>query len=704
VGRAAGRYGPSRIGFFLSAATHGDGLEAAGDQNNMTTISLPDGSSRQYDRPVTAMEVAGDISPRLAEAAVGAEIDGKLCDLSASMDGGSHQFKIITDRDRAGLEILRHSAAHVLAAAVVRLYGAGVEYAIGPALMEDFQYGFYYDFDLPRPIAQEDLERIEAEMGRIVSEDLPIVRREADGKEALVAMKSAGQVTYKTEMIQGLIEEHARRGGQAGDFRASLYQQGDFLDLCRGPHLSRTGKLKAFKLLTTAGAYWRGSEANKMLTRIYGVAFFKPAQLQEHLRRIEEARKRDHRVIGKQLGLFLISDSVGPGLPLWMPKGTTIRMQLQAWLQGELLRRGYQIVITPHIGKLDLYRTSGHYPYYKDSQYPPIDMGEEGGYLLKPMNCPHHIQIFKAQPHSYRDLPVRLAEFGTVYRLEQSGELNGLTRVRGFTQDDAHIFCTPQQLEVEITSCVDLTKMVLETLGLTDYRVRLGLRDPSSDKYVGDTEHWALAEQNIRNVVRKLCMNHTEGIGDAVFYGPKIDFVVKDCLGRDWQLGTIQVDYNLPERFDLEYIGADNSAHRPVMIHRAPFGSMERFIGILIEHFAGAFPLWLAPLQVAVLPVSEKFNAYAAEVTAKLAQAGVRCELDDSPEKIGAKIRSASLQKTPYMAVVGQREVDAAAVAVRCRVEGDVGACKVEDFIAAIRREIDTKSMNSLVAAKGAVG
>jgi threonyl-tRNA synthetase len=643
---------------------------------------------------VTALEVARDISPRLAEAALGAEINGKLCDLTAVMEDGVHPLKLVTDRDRTGLEILRHSAAHVLAQAVVRLY-PGTQYAIGPALMDDFQYGFYYDFDLPRPIGQEDLEAIEAEMRKIVAENRPITREEKSIPDARGECSRINQ-SYKRQMVDDL--------EKSGATSVTFYSQGEFVDLCRGPHLPATGRVKAFKLLSVAGAYWRGSEANKMLTRIYGVAFFKQSELEEHLRRIEEARKRDHRVIGKQLGLFLISDSVGPGLPLWMPKGTVIRMQLQSWLQGELLRRGYQIIITPHIGKLDLYRTSGHYPYYKDSQYPPIDMGEEGGYLLKPMNCPHHIQVYKAQQHSYRDLPVRLAEFGTVYRLEQSGELSGLHRVRGFTQDDAHIFCAPEHLESEIASCVDLVKLVLETLGLGEYRVRLGLRGPASDKYVGNAEHWKLAEENIRNVVKKLGMNYAEGIGDAVFYGPKIDFVVKDCLGRDWQLGTIQVDYNLPERFDLEYIGADNAPHRPVMIHRAPFGSLERFIGILIEHFAGAFPLWLAPVQVAVLPVSDKFNAYAAKVAGGLAQAGIRQELDDSPEKIGAKIRRATLEKVPYMAVVGQREAEGGTVAVRCRVEGDTGTMGLEDFLATLRKEIDTKSMNSLVASKGDVG
>jgi len=426
---------------------------------------------------------------------------------------------------------------------------------------------------------------------------------------------------------------------------------------------------------------------------VYGCAFFDDKSLKEHLANIEEAKKRDHRTLGKQLDLFLISDDVGPGLPLWMPKGATLRMQLMNWLQGELIARGYQIVATPHIGRLGLYRTSGHYPYYKESQFPPIEMDGEDAYLIKPMNCPHHITIYKARQHSYRDLPLRLAEFGTVYRFEQSGELNGLTRVRGFTQDDAHIICTQEQLESEIESCVDLVKLVLETLGLTDYRVRLGLRDPNSDKYAGDAEHWALSEQNIRNVVRKLGMSYTEGIGDAVFYGPKIDFVVRDCLGRQWQLGTIQVDYNLPQRFSMEYIGEDNRPHQPVMIHRAPFGSLERFIGILIEHFGGAFPLWLSPVQVAVLPVSEKVSEYADKVYAELKRRGIRVEMDSSPEKIGAKIRRSSMDKIPYMAIVGQNEAAAGAVSLRGRGGVDHGVMPLDAMIAKLLDEISTRSL-----------
>lgn len=641
------------------------------------------------------MQVASDISPRLAKAAIAAEVDGRLCDLSTTLAAGRHEIKILTDRDGRSMEIVRHTAAHVLAQAMVRIYGRGVQYTIGPALTDDFQYGFYYDFDLPSPIKSEDLPAIEKEMAKIVAEKLPIERIELSVEQAIKQMADLGQ-KYKVEMINDLVRNE-------GVSQVSFYRQGEFLDMCRGPHLADTGRLKAFRLITTAGAYWRGDEKNAMLTRIYGTAFFEEKTLAEHLARVEEAKKRDHRVIGKQLGLFLISDAVGPGLPLWLPKGATVRLELENWLRSELSARGYQIVFTPHIGKLDMYRTSGHYPYYKESQFPPILMAEgpccaeaanagmEEGYLLKPMNCPHHIQIYKAAQRSYRDLPVRLAEFGTVYRYEQSGELGGLTRVRGFTQDDAHIFCTPEQVEAELESCVGLAKMVLEALNLRDYHVRVSLRDPSSDKYVGDARNWDMAEANIRSVVKKLGMNYIEAPGEAAFYGPKIDFVVNDCIGRQWQLGTVQVDYNLPQRFGLEYIGADNRPHQPVMVHRAPFGSLERFIGVLIEHFAGAFPLWLSPVQVAVLSVSEKFNDYARKVAAELKAAGIRIELDESSEKIGAKIRRCTLDKVPYMAVIGQREQESGTVAVRHRTEGDRGATSVADFLAALQQEIRSK-------------
>jgi len=668
------------------------------------TFQLPDGSQRPYDGPARPADVAADISEGLARAAVAAEVDGKLTDLSARFTDGEHTLRIITPRDEEALEVLRHTAAHVMAQAVVRLYGKDVQYTIGPALTDDFQYGFYYDFDLPASIGAEDLGNIEAEMKKIVAENLPLQRVELPVAEAKAEMDRLGQ-GYKNEMIDDLLREEGVR-------TVSLYRQGDFVDMCRGPHLPHTGKLgKAFKLLSTAGAYWRGDENNKMLTRIYGIAFFDKKELAKHLERVEEAKKRDHRALGRQLGLFTFSEKVGPGLPLWLPNGTIIRMELEGWLRGELQKRGYKPVITPHIGKLDLWKTSGHYPYYEHGLFPTMHLGEveqhadaDAGYLLKPMNCPFHIQIYKSAQRSYRELPLRLSEFGTVYRFEQSGELSGLTRVRGFTQDDAHIFCTPEQLEAEIESCVDLTLLCLRTLGLDDYRVRIGLRDPDDAKYTGPEEHWDRAENNIRNVVRKLGMNSTEEAGEAAFYGPKIDFVVRDCIGREWQLGTIQVDYNLPERFDLEYIGADNTPHRPVMIHRAPFGSPERFIGILIEHFAGAFPLWLSPVQAAVLPVSEKVADYARSVAERLRQAGLRVELDESSEKIGAKIRRATLEKAPYMLVLGAREAESGQAAVRHRTAGDLGARPLDEVLAGLRREIETKGKESLVGAAAPAG
>jgi len=648
------------------------------------TIKFPDGNTRQYDSSTTCAQVAGAISDGLARTAVAAELDGLQVDLAAVIPDGEHTLRILTRRDAESLEILRHTAAHILAQAVRNLYGDKVQYTIGPALTDDFQHGFYYDFDLPESISADDLPKIEAEMKKIVKAKTPLERIELTADEAKEQMSAIGQ-DYKIEMIDDLL------AGQEAVDKISLYRQGDFVDMCRGPHLPDTGRLKAFKLLTLAGAYWRGDVSNKMLTRIYGTAFFDKKELAEHIERIAEARKRDHRTLGKQLGLFTLTDEVGPGLPLWLPKGTIIRMELEGWLRGELLKRGYQAVMTPHIGRLDLYRTSGHYPYYEHGLFPTLDMGQDEGYLLKPMNCPHHIQIYKASQRSYRELPLRFSEFGTVYRFEKSGELNGLTRVRGFTQDDAHIFCSPEHLEAEIASCVELTKLVLDTLGLSDYRVRIGLRDPDSSKYTGKSENWDLAEQNIRNVVKDVGLDYAEEPGEAAFYGPKIDFVINDCIGREWQLGTIQVDYNLPERFDLEYIGSDNAPHRPVMIHRAPLGSPERFIGILIEHFAGAFPLWLAPVQVSVLPVSEKCADYAADQARMLKDNGIRVELDDSPEKIGAKIRRATLDKVPYMLILGQKEADAGTVAVRHRTEGDFGAVCINDFISDIRREIETK-------------
>ena len=656
----------------------------------MVVIELPDGSKNEYDSAITPAAVAEGISPRLAKAALAAEVDGELRDLSVELAEGTHTVRIITARDDEALEILRHSVAHVMAQAMRRLYGEKVQYTIGPALTDDFQYGFYYDFDLPESVGVDDLEKIEQEMQRIVDEKVPARRLELSVDDARKRFADLGQ-TYKVEMIDDLAREE-------GVETVSLYEHGDFVDLCRGPHLPDSGKVKAFKLMTVAGAYWRGDEKNKMLTRIYGVAYFDKKELAAHLGRIEEARKRDHRLLGKQLELFLITDEVGPGLIMWMPRGATIRMELENWLQSELAKRGYQTVITPHIGRLQLYRTSGHYPYYKESQFPPIEMGEDAGYLLKPMNCPHHIQIYKATQHSYRRLPLRLAEFGTVYRWELSGELNGMIRSRGYTCDDAHIFCTPEQVETEIESCVDLVKLVLGTLGLNDYRVRFSLRGADSDKYVGDKANWDQAEANIRSVLVKLEMNFTEAPGEAAFYGPKIDFIVKDCFGREWQLGTVQVDYNLPERFALEYAGADNAAHRPVMIHRAPLGALGRFIGILIEHFAGAFPLWLAPVQVAVLPVSDKFNDYGEKVAAAAREAGLRVELDADADKIGAKIRRWTMQKVPYLFVVGGREAEAGTVAVRCRGLGDIGAMDLDTVIEKLVAERNSRELSSTFA------
>jgi len=725
-----------------------------------TTIQLPDGSERTYEGPVTAARVAEDISAGLARAAVAGELDGRMVDLTVELPEGLHSLKLLTNRDPAALEVLRHTAAHVLAQAVVRRYGDGVQYTIGPALMDDFQYGFYYDFDLPTAVGGDDLAAIEEEMRRIVGEKTPLERVELPVEQARTALRDLGQA-YKVEMIDDLIRDE-------GVETVSLYRQGDFVDLCRGPHLPHTGRLgEAFKLLTTAGAYWRGDESKPMLTRIYGIAFFDKKELATHLERIEQARQRDHRVLGRQLELFTFRDEVGPGLPLWLPKGAIVRMELERWLQGVLLASGYQPVITPHIGKLDLWRTSGHYPYYEHGLFPAMvpaanaagkdlldaltdlvaeagedstdavederrrveaagvepgrypfgaaawerlakarylaaardRQGREDGMLLKPMNCPFHIAIYRSSPRSYRDLPLRLSEFGTVYRYEQSGELSGLTRVRGFTQDDAHIFCTPEQLGDEIESCVALTQLCLRTLGLDDYRVRIGLRDPDDAKYVGPDENWNRAEDNIRQVVRRLELPFTEERGEAAFYGPKIDFVVKDVLGRQWQLGTIQVDYNLPERFDLSYAGSDNAPHRPVMIHRAPLGSPERFVGILIEHYAGAFPLWLAPVQVAVLPVSDKVAEYARAAADALRAGGLRVEHDDGPEKIGAKIRRATLQKVPYMVVVGPREAEAGTLAVRHRTAGDVGPMAAREVVAGLQREIETKGAAPLVDA-----
>lgn len=572
------------------------------------------------------------------------------------------------------LETLRHSTAHLMAQAVCELF-PGTKLAIGPPI-ED---GFYYDVDPPQPITGEDLPRIEERMREIAQRDLPIERIELPRIEALKLVRELGQ-DYKVEIIEEIPEEET----------ISFYRQGDFIDLCRGPHVEHTSQIQHFKLLSVAGAYWRGDARNKMLTRLYGTAWFTEEELQDYLQRMEEAKRRDHRKLGRELGIFLISPEVGSGLPLWLPKGAILRDTLETFLKKEQLKRGYLPVVTPHIGKLDLYKTSGHWYKYQESMFHPIQVENEE-YMLKPMNCPHHIQIYKSETRSYRDLPLRLAEFGTVYRYEQSGELGGLTRVRGFTVDDSHIFVTPDQLEDEFKNVVELVLYVFERLGLEEYHARVGLRDPKSDKYVGSDEAWEQAQRAILQAVEHMGIQYTVAEGEAAFYGPKLDFLAKDCLGRLWQLGTVQVDYTLPERFDLEYIGPDGQPHRPVMIHRAPFGSLERLIGILIEHYAGAFPLWLAPVQVIVLPIADRHVPYAQQIRQRLEEEGFRVEVDARNEKTGFKVREAELQKIPYMLVVGDRDMQNGTVSVRKRSAGDQGATTLDAFIARLREEMGGK-------------
>ncbi|TVR50475.1 MAG: threonine--tRNA ligase [Puniceicoccaceae bacterium] len=598
------------------------------------------------------------------------------------------------------LEELRHSAAHVLATAVLRLFPEA-KLDIGPPT----ETGFYYDFDLEHRFTREDLDRLEAEMAKVVKENQPFIRKEVSREEARELFARLGQ-DYKLGRLDDIPEGEP----------VSLYQNGDFVDLCAGTHVRYTSKIKAFKLLSIAGAYHRGDENNVQLQRIYGTAFPSKDELAEYLERLEQARQRDHRKLGRELKLFHIDDDVGQGLILWTPAGSVVRSELQNFIAAELRRQGYHQVFTPHIGRLKLYRTSGHFPYYSDSQYPPLieresleELAHEGcscaelanrlkegeidGYLLKPMNCPHHIKIFASQPRSYRELPVRLAEFGTVYRWEQSGELNGMTRVRGFTQDDAHLFCTEDQVPAELMGCLSLVRIVLTTLGMQDYRVRIGLRDPDSAKYTGDPANWDKAERACREAAAQLGVPYTEEAGEAAFYGPKIDFVVKDVIGREWQLGTVQVDYNLPIRFDLEYIGPDNQPHRPVMIHRAPFGSMERFCGLLIEHFGGDFPTWLAPEQVRILPISDKVLPYAEELAAALQAAGVRHAIDRHADKLGAKIRRAELEKAAYALVCGGKEAEARSVSVRSRFRGDEGVQPFDVFLARIKSEIAERTL-----------
>ncbi|MCZ6494456.1 MAG: threonine--tRNA ligase [Planctomycetota bacterium] len=685
----------------------------------MPRITLPDGTVREFDHPIAAAEVAAGIGPRLAKDALGARINGELCDLSSIITDDAELSIVIPTRrdsepDPDALSLIRHSCAHIMAEAIQRLI-PGVQLVYGPPL----DTGFYYDLAVPegRPLSTEDFEAIEEEMGKIIADDRPFARYELPNDEGMQKLKAEGS-KYKID--------NAKRAIEAGSQRLSWYVTGergrDWEDLCRGPHVPSSGRIGAYKLLSLASSYWHGDAASDRLTRVYGTAFATPKQLQRHLQQLEEAKERDHRLLGKQLDLFHIDEAVGPGLILWTPNGAIIRRELEVFIQAELTKQGYQMVYTPHIGKLELYRTSGHFPYFRESQYPPMisvdqlqafaaegvscadlanrmQRGDIEGYLLKPMNCPHHMKIFACRPRSYRDLPVRLAEFGTVYRWEQSGEIGGLTRVRGITQDDAHLFCAEEQIAEELHGCMELVKIIFSTLGMKHYRVRVGLRDPDGTKYVGDASAWDKAEQACRDAAPTLGVPFTEEAGEAAFYGPKIDFMVRDVIGREWQLGTIQVDYNLPQRFDLNYIGADNKPHRPVVIHRAPFGSMERFVGLLIEHFAGAFPTWLAPQQVRVLPISRKTLSYGKVVVAALVGQGVRATVDDSDDRIQAKIRVAAQMKIPYLLVVGPNDQQRNEVSVRARgIRRDLGPLVLETFVRTIKEEIETRGRRTVVS------
>jgi threonyl-tRNA synthetase len=699
-------------------------------------ITLPDGSVKEYDGSTTAGQVAADIGPGLAKSAIGAKVDGQLWDLYRPI-ADDCQLAIITkprtdkkgrskgEPDPDALYLLRHSAAHVMAEAIERLW-PNTQLAYGPPV----DNGFFYDISLDTPISSDDFGKIESEMKKIVDENRPFSRYEMNAQEGMSKLGDEGN-KYKVD--------NAQRALDGGATCLSFYVTGEidaaagnpnpisaqWEDLCQGPHVPTTETIGAFKVMSVASSNWHGDVNSDRFQRIYGTAFFTEADLANHMELLEEAKQRDHRVIGQKLGLFTIDEQVGQGLILWKPDGAIVRQELQDFIMKHLRRQGYSQVFTPHIGKLGLYLTSGHFPYYAESQYPPViepetfkKLAHEGctcaellnvirpedgseldmdklkeldGYLLKPMNCPHHIRIYASEKRSYRDLPVRLAEFGTVYRWEQSGEIGGLTRVRGFTQDDAHLFVTEEQLADEVLGCIELVKIIFEALDMTDYRVRVGLRDPDGTKYVGSAEKWDKAEAACIAAAESLDVPFSCEAGEAAFYGPKIDFVVKDVIGREWQLGTVQVDYNLPERFGLKYVGSDNNEHQPVMIHRAPFGSMERFIGVLIEHFEGAFPLWLAPKQVRVLPVSDKFLDYADKVHGELLEAGLRVSIDKSDNRVNAKIKIAQEEKVSYMLVVGGRDEEAGTVSVRERKAGDLGALPMQVFVDQVTEEIATK-------------
>ncbi|MDP2209299.1 MAG: threonine--tRNA ligase [Bacteroidota bacterium] len=641
-------------------------------------ISFPDNSSRDFESGVTGFKIAESISSRLAKEALSVEVNGEVWDLSRPIINDA-QLKIFKWDDDAGKQTYWHSSAHLMAEAIQEIF-PGTKFGIGPSI----ENGFYYDLDLgDHKLTNEDLNKIEEKMNEYIKQDFQFRREEIQWQEAYNFFQQKGD-EYKLELLDEFKGE-----------KITLYHVGQFTDLCYGPHLPSTGKIKYIKLLNVAGAYWRGSEKNKMLQRIYGITFPTKKELDDYLFRLEEAKRRDHRKLGTELEIFLLTPKVGGGLPLWLPKGAVIRETLEDFLKAEQKKRGYLPVVTPHIGNINLYKTSGHYPYYKDSQFTPIKVDDEE-YLLKPMNCPHHFQIYAAKPRSYRDLPIRLAEFGTVYRYEQSGELNGLTRVRSFTVDDSHMFVRQDQLKEEICGVIDLIQLVFNTLGFKDFTTRLSFRDAlNKEKYGGADELWDRAEKEILEAAEEMKLKYTIAKGEAAFYGPKIDFIVRDALGRSWQLGTVQVDYVMPERFNLEYVGNDGQKHRPVVIHRAPFGSLERFIGVLIEHFAGEFPVWLSPLQVAVIPITDAQNDYALTITQKLKDAGVRVELDSRNEKVNYKIRDWETKKTPYMLVVGDKEKNSDTVSVRRHTKGDLGIKPVSEFLNQISIEIKEKQLTN---------
>lgn len=634
--------------------------------NQQIKITLPDGSVREYEKGISGLQIALSISEGLARNVLAAKVNGEVWDASRAINQDA-TVQLLTWNDTEGKNTFWHSSAHLMAEALEELY-PGIKFGIGPPI----ENGFYYDVDFgDKSLDGAELEKIEAKMMELAKQKSDYIRKDVSKKDAIAYFKEKGD-EYKLDLLDGL-----------EDGTITFYEQGNFVDLCRGPHIPNTGFIKAAKLLNIAGAYWRGDEKNKMLTRIYGITFPKAKELQEYLHMLEEAKKRDHRKLGRELELFTFSEKVGMGLPLWLPKGTLLRERLVNFMKRAQDKSGYQQVVTPHIGHKALYETSGHYEKYGKDSFQPIATPNEGEeFLLKPMNCPHHCEIYKHKPRSYKDLPIRYAEFGTVYRYEQSGELHGLTRVRGFTQDDAHIFCRPDQVKEEFIKVIDLVLYVFKALGFDDYTAQVSLRDPENkEKYIGSDEGWNKAESAIIEASAERGLQTVTELGEAAFYGPKLDFMVKDALGRKWQLGTIQVDYNLPERFQLEYIGSDNQKHRPVMIHRAPFGSLERFVAVLIEHCAGNFPLWLSPDQVTILPISEKYIEYAEEVKALLEEHDIVGAIDNRDEKIGRKIRDAEVKKVPFMLIVGEKEQAEGKVSVRKHGEGDLGSLTPEEFV-----------------------